>query len=235
MPNFSNASHRRSPRRRCVRTGEPIVWTSSIPSGELHLWTSLCQLPASVLFLRLRSPQSQKSTLRPALERSRLSEEEFGLRATHPVLYVQSGSNETRGRSPLRDVSFRALYEALLFASPAPSGIVRNRIGASGRLQTSSKKMQSPILEVCSLVHNRNFINGLVSIRLQSHSFVHSHPCAAPNCVHQSQKRTAQECVYIHKTMQYKNVCVPTYTDQCSTNMCTSFRTGEEVVWSNSL
>jgi len=207
MPNFSNASHRRSPRRRRVRTGEPIVWTFSIPSEELHLWTSLRQLQASVLSLRLRSPRSRKSILRPALERSRLSEEGFGLRATRPVLYVQSGSNESRGRSPLRGVSFRVPCEALLFASPAPNGIVRNRIGACEWFQTSSKKMQSPILAVCSLVHNRNFINGLVFFPLREHSFVRSQLWAAPNCAQQSQNKTAQERVYIHKTMQYKNVC----------------------------
>jgi hypothetical protein len=236
MPNFSNASHRRPPRRRSTRTDKPIVWTFSNPSRGVLLWTSLHLQPGSALSLHFRSPRFRKSTLRLALERSRLSEEGLAQPTIHHALYVRFGSNENRGHSPLRDVSFRVPCEALLFASPAPNGIVRNRIGAFGWLQTSSKKMQSPILAVCSLVYNRNFINGLVSHCLRAHSFVRSQACAAPNRVPPSQKRTAQECVYINKTMQYKNVCVMT-TQNNAAQICVwhSFGAGKEVVWSNSL
>jgi hypothetical protein len=235
MPIFTKASQSRQLRRRCVRTGKPIVWTFSIPSGGIHLWTSLRQQQLSALPLHLRFPRSQKLALRPALERFRLSGGGLGQPTIRPALYVQFGSDESRGRSPLRGVSFHVPCEALLFASPAPSGIVRNRIGACGWLQTSSKKMQSPILAVCSLVHNRNFINGLLSIRSQADSFVRSQLCEAPDCVQQSQNKTAQECVYMHKTMQYKNVCVGTQIRAAQKCVCSSFRAGEEVVWSNSL
>lgn len=176
-------------------------------SGKTIVWTSLRQQQLSALSLHLRFPRSQRLALRPEPERSRLSEEELGLRTIRPVLYEQSGSDETRGRSPLRGVSSRVHCEALLFASPGPRGIVRSRIGAFGWLQTSSEKIQSPILAVCSHDLNRNFINGLITIRLQTERFVRSQLSDTPNCVRPPQNNTAQQCVYIHKKMQYKNVC----------------------------
>lgn len=193
MANFTTAHHPRFLRQGCLRSGKAIVWTF--------------YLQLSALSPHLRFHRSRKLALRQALERPQISEEESALRTIRPVRCEQSGSDETRSHSPLRGESFRVLCEALLLASQALHGTVRSRIGAFGWLQTSSEKIQSPILAACSCDHNRNFTNGFFTIHLQTERFVSSQLSDASSCASTTQNNTAQECVYIHKKMQYKNVC----------------------------
>jgi hypothetical protein len=235
MANFTQARRPRQLRRWCMPSEKLIVWTFSIPSGEVHLWTSLRLRQNSEQSLHPRSPQSQKLALRPAPERFQLSAEALERRTIRPARSVRSESDESRDCSPLRGASTRVPCEALLFASPAPREIFRNRIGAFGWLRPSLKKIQSPILAVCPHDLKRNFINGLVINRLQTDCFVRSQHCEAPNCARAAQNITAQQCVYRHKIMQYKNVC--NSTNQCGIDMCMFFlcRTGEGVVTSNSV
>lgn len=192
MANFTTANHPLLLRQRRMRSGKAIVWTF--------------YLQLSALSLHLRFHRSRRLVRRRGLETSGLIEEESGQRTIHHVRSEQSGSDEIRGRSPLHGESFRGLCEVLLLASPAPRGIVRSRIGAFGWLQTSSENIQSPILAVCSHDLNRNFINGSVTIHLRTEHFVSSQLSGAPNCAQPSQTNTAQECVYMHKKMRYKNV-----------------------------